>query len=409
MPKSKVPSLRLHKPSGRSVVRLNGKDHYLGVHGSAESEANYHKLIARWLAGGRQPLDDSTRPAPHTPAVPPPSTTQDAPEEISVVELVAGFLRHLQGIYPNHANSRSVPGAYRPALALLVRHYGREPAHAFGPKKLKQFRELVVARGYVRSKTNLAVNRVRAVFRWGSSEELIPANVYHALQSVENLKRGLCACPESRRVMPVALDAVEQTLGHLTTVTADLVRLQLLLGCRPSELFALRPCDVDTTGDVWVYTPESHKTERYGRVRQIAIGPRAQEILRPYLDQAASEFCFSPAESERQRRAERHAKRRTPLNCGNSPGSRGQTARSRPPGHRYSADAYRRSIARACQAAGIPAWSPYRLRHARATEIRRLFGLDAVQSVLGHAHARTSEIYASVDVSRAMEIQRQIG
>ena len=33
------PSYRLHKPSGQAVVTLNGRDYYLGKHGTAESRA----------------------------------------------------------------------------------------------------------------------------------------------------------------------------------------------------------------------------------------------------------------------------------------------------------------------------------------------------------------------------------
>ena len=33
-----LPSYRLHKPTGQAVVTLNGKDHYLGRHGTRESK-----------------------------------------------------------------------------------------------------------------------------------------------------------------------------------------------------------------------------------------------------------------------------------------------------------------------------------------------------------------------------------
>ena len=46
-----------------------------------------------------------------------------------------------------------------------------------------------------------------------------------------------------------------------------MVRFQQLAGCRPGEVRTLRPRDVDTNGDVWVYRPESHKTEHTGRER----------------------------------------------------------------------------------------------------------------------------------------------
>ncbi len=54
MTKSKVPDYRLHKATGLAVVTLNGKDCYLGKHGTPESRAEYDAKIAEWLACGRQ-------------------------------------------------------------------------------------------------------------------------------------------------------------------------------------------------------------------------------------------------------------------------------------------------------------------------------------------------------------------
>lgn len=42
----KVPAYSLHKASGKAVVRLDGKDHYLGPYGSPESHERYERLIA---------------------------------------------------------------------------------------------------------------------------------------------------------------------------------------------------------------------------------------------------------------------------------------------------------------------------------------------------------------------------
>jgi hypothetical protein len=49
----KVPSDRLHKPTGQAVVRLDGRDHYLGRHGTPASREAYDRLVAEWLAAGR--------------------------------------------------------------------------------------------------------------------------------------------------------------------------------------------------------------------------------------------------------------------------------------------------------------------------------------------------------------------
>jgi site-specific recombinase XerC len=57
----------------------------------------------------------------------------------------------------------------------------------------------------------------------------------------------------------------------------------------------------------------------------------------------------------------------------------------------------------------IPRWSPNRLRHARATEIRAQFGIESASTVLGHANVKTTEIYAEKDLQQAAEIMRRIG
>ena len=47
----KVPSYCLHKASGKAVVRLDGRDVYLGKHGSPESHEKYERAIAEWRIG----------------------------------------------------------------------------------------------------------------------------------------------------------------------------------------------------------------------------------------------------------------------------------------------------------------------------------------------------------------------
>ena len=76
------------------------------------------------------------------------------------------------------------------------------------------------------------------------------------------------------------------------------MQLQLLTGTRPQEVMALKPSEVLDRGDgTWLYTPAAHKTEHLGREKVIVIGPRAQEVLRPWLDRDPGAYCFSPAEA----------------------------------------------------------------------------------------------------------------
>jgi site-specific recombinase XerC len=49
------------------------------------------------------------------------------------------------------------------------------------------------------------------------------------------------------------------------------------------------------------------------------------------------------------------------------------------------------------------------LRHSTATEIRRRFGLEAAQVVLGHSGANVTEVYAERDFELAMSVAKEIG
>jgi hypothetical protein len=50
--RSKVPSYRLHKPSGQARVIIGGEHLYLGPYGSAESREKYARLVAERFAPG---------------------------------------------------------------------------------------------------------------------------------------------------------------------------------------------------------------------------------------------------------------------------------------------------------------------------------------------------------------------
>jgi integrase len=116
--------------------------------------------------------------------------------------------------------------------------------------------------------------------------------------------------------------------------------------------------------------------------------------------------------------------------------------RRRPRGH-YTTDSYRRAIARACDQAFPPPpplaqrddetagewrkrltpeqraellvwrkahrWHPHQLRHSAATRVRKQFGLDAAQVVLGHKSADVAQIYAEADLAKAEKIMSEIG
>ena len=67
---------------------------------------------------------------------------------------------------------------------------------------------------------------------------------------------------------------VAAVLPKVNSVVRAMIQVQELAGMRPQDVRNMRTCDIDMTGDVWVYKPWTHKTEHRGHVRRIAIGPR---------------------------------------------------------------------------------------------------------------------------------------
>lgn len=78
-------------------------------------------------------------------------------------------------------------------------------------------------------------------------------------------------------------------------------------------------------------------------------------------------------------------------------------------GECYTSDSYRRAIERACVKAKVPVWTPHRLRHNAATIVRREYGLEAAQLILGHARADVTQLYAEVNHLKALEVAGNIG
>src|SRR5262249_11088710 len=155
-----------------------------------------------------------------------------------------------------------------------------------------------------------------------------------------------------------------------------MIELQLLAGMRPGEVVIMRACDLDMTGAIWLYRPGSdqvsgvHKTAWRDHERIIAIGPRAQEIIRPFLKADSRAYLFSPAESMETFYQQWRKEDRRPVNA-----LKRRTKRR--PGVRYSVGSYRHAVTRGCDKAGVPHWRPHQLRHTKASEIRKEAGLDA--------------------------------
>ena len=420
----RVPSLRLHKASGQAYVVLSGKAIYCGKPDDPGTEQRYHQAIAEWLAAGRQlPAEPTT---------------------LTVKELLARFWTHAEQYYRTVTDGRVKElEQYRLALRPLKELYANTVAAEFGPRALKAVRQKMIDAGWSRPYINKQMNRIRHVFKWAVSDEIVPGSVLYAIQAVPGLRRGRGDAAEPEAVMPVPRDRVEAIKPFVSRQVWAMVQLQLLTGARAGEITQMRPCDIDREGNVWVYRPLRHKTAHHGFERKIYIGPRGQQVLAPFLLRAPQSYCFSPAEAETDRRRRLHEERTTPLAWGNVPGSNRRDHPERPAGERYTTDSCRRAIARACDQAFPPPeplakredeteaqwqkrltkdqeaeltawrkahrWHPHQLRHNAATELRKEFGIEAARIILGHRSAAITEVYAEKDERQAIKAMIEVG
>ena len=389
---ARVPKYRLHKTWGLGVVRINGKDIYLGKYGTPESHAEYRRLVAEWLSSGGLVVQGV-------------ASTPDSTHGIfSVNELVLSYLRFAKTYYVKNGRPTGEVRNLKDAVRPLVASHGQVSVTDFGPLSLKAVRESMIASDLSRGVVNERVNRIRRVFKWGVENQIVPPSVLHGLQSVAPLKRGRCNVRETDRVVPVPDHYVDSVINVAPKQIAAMIQLQRLTGMRPGEVVIMRTCDIDMSGPIWEYRPFEHKTEHHGRTRVIYLGPQSQEILGEHLKPELEAFLFSPKEVKALRAQIARANRVTPMTPSQL-ARRPKASPRRAPTDRYNTVTYARAISYACDKAfphpefgGTPIsrltpkqrveladwkrehrWSPNRLRHNAATYLRKRFGIEAAR------------------------------
>jgi integrase len=370
---------------------------YLGKYNSPESWQRYRQLVSEYgtPAKRRLPVLESDQP-------------------ITVAELVERFLIDAVEQY---GQSNEYLSTLKNAVAPLLELYASTAVKDFGPKSLKAVRAHRISQGHKRCRAsakkpaaqwrpiarvyiNKLVRVIVSVFQWGVSEELVPEGVWIALSAVKGLRKGKSnLLRECKPVKPVPDDHVQAVLKEVSPEIAAMIRLQLATAMRPDEVTAIRPCDLDRTDDAWTYTLGDrhqggigHKTDYLDDEsdKTIYLGPKAQAIIRPFLSNCPpTEFLFSPA---------RAVARRYPN------GNRGLKATAR-----YNDDSYCRAVKRACLRAGVPIWTPNRLRHSAGTEVRNTCGIEAAQVALHHKSITTTERYAERQDHRKREVALRTG
>jgi integrase len=396
----RIPSYCIHSAKKQAYVRLNGVMIYLGPPGSAESKAQYDRILAEWIASGRTYLRPHER------------------QRISANEVLLAYRRFAETYYVSPEGAVNAAEIERINLAVrpLMELYGETAAQDFGPKALQVVRKTMIEKRLCRVTINERIGSIKRVFAWAVSEELIPATVFHGLQSVKGLRKGKSGAKEGQPVKPVGQSVIDEVLKFLPPTLQAMVKLHDRTGMRSGEICILRTCDIEMPGDgkPWRYRPQKHKTMNRGHERVVPIGPKAQDVLRPFLKTDVQAYVFSPGQAQLERDAIKRMTRQSKVQpsqlCRKKPHPKRQ------PGQRFTTASYRRALAyattRAIRSGLLPEgtkWHPHQLRHNCATRIRKEHGLDAVRATLGHQSITQSAEYAELDVELAAKTAALVG
>jgi integrase len=297
----------------------------------------------------------------------------------TVAQLCKDYFAEVKKRYvgPDGRHTTSV-NRHKVMLESFAGMYGAEEADDMTAGKVAAWLESFVAKrrrkgvgegAKTKHTVNLALSYLKRTYRWAMTYKGVNPNTAGAVNLVQSLGANH---PDVRRKDPiraVAWETVDATCKHLPADVKNAVLLQWWTGMRPGEVLSMRPADLNTTDDVWVYRPAHHKTSWRGKERFVVIGPEAKAILKPLLPSRTDAPVF--------------------------PGVTGQ--------------GYRRALVDAAEAAGVPSFTPNQLRHALATRVRMLKGAAAVQDLLGHASLNQQQVYVDDALERAKRLAREVG
>ena len=415
-PKLRVPALFHHKASGQAAVCVrdaNGKRRtvYLGKFGTVAAQRRYRQVLAESLAD---------KPVKGVRAS---QAEVGASEWPSVGQLCAAYLLHAERYYRDE-RGEPTGEVYHAKIAfrLLLKLHRKATTDRVRIADLMVVRQALIdlrethkhgrkcPDGLSRRTINDRMARIKRLFRWGVEQGIVPGATWHELSAFRGLPKGRSGVRDNAPVEAVTWAQVEATLAHLVPTFVDLVRLQWWSGVRPGEALALTRRQLETSGSTWLFRLARHKGSWRGRERVVALGPKAQAVLRSRLRLEQDAPIFSGRNAWTEHRERRRQSRKTPPSKQMRERDERGSAHAKQVDEWISVDEYRRAIHRACDDAGIPRWSPHRLRHAAGTRIAQEAGIEAARAALGHADVATSRRYAhGADVEIAKGIAARMG
>lgn len=366
--RSVVPQLCHHKPSGRDVVYINRQAIYLGPHGSPEAREAYGKLISD-LAQGQ------TLAAATTPTAAPSFTIADL------------LLKYVTEDLPRFATDEQ--HCQLAAIRILRAMFGETPVVSdtpgvgFGPIKLRLVRDAMVAgdpkavdskgkpkprKPWSRDFVNHQIRRLRGIFRWAVSWEIVPQTLADSLASLRPLAPGESEAVDYKARQSVPAADIAAVRERLKPRYRDILDLMLMTGARPGELISLKVGDVDRSGATWRADLQKHKTAHKKKSRVLLFNRQAQAILLRHMKADPDARFFVTTRST-----------------------------------------FSNKIKTICEANGITPWVPHQLRHTVATKVADELGIEFSQRLLGHSDSAMTELYARAAEKKAHEAVQRLG
>ncbi|MBI1324137.1 tyrosine-type recombinase/integrase [bacterium] len=315
-----------------------------GPYQSPESLAAFHQLCAIVAATGALPITDVAK-------------------IFTVAELASRFL--------DHAKTDYRPGSQEPlylgyALKPMVDLFGLKGVDEIRPAELRAVRSSML-KSVCRKTANRRATQIVRVFRWGVQEGIVHVDTWKALESVDPIPPGREGTEDYEPIGPVSDEHFRIVMDIVIDRTKDLLRVHRATGARSGELLAMTPAQVDMTGTDWLYSPIDHKTKRRKKDRIIGIPRTVVPILLARMPESKEERWF-------------------PLKV----------------------NSYYNAVKRACLKAKIPVWHPHQLRHALATEAKKIVGEEAAATLLSVSNEKTAKVYARVTPEGVRAILEQI-
>jgi integrase len=355
-----LPKYCLHRNSGQAYVSLGGKSIYLGKYGTEESRVKYNETVGRWVANGRK-IQEVVSGSP------------------TIGFVLDKYFDHATIYYRKRGRSTSEIRHIRTVSSRFRRLYGSEIASEYTPSRHKTLRQSWVQSGLSRVTVNRYARTVLRILSWAVENEYLDGTVVHSIREVAPLPKGRSEARETDPIGPAPEESFRAIVESGHRILADLIRVQLYTGARPGEVCEMRLQEIDRSGEIWIYRPTSHKTEHRGKSREIAIGPRSQEILAARVARCRkdTDYLFHPRSN---------------------------------PGSPYRERSYHETLRYQCLKLGVPHFHPNQIRHSALTAIRRRFGLEGGRVVGGHSDAMTTSVYAQFDdLAEARKIASEMG